>query len=43
MEKFSDLEKLGVSSEVLSFISEKNDKVLNNEGRSLGDTFMADQ
>lgn len=39
MEKFSDLEKLGVSSEVLSFISEKNDKVLNNEGRSLGDTF----
>lgn len=39
MEKFSDLAKLGVSNEVLSFISEKNDKVLNNEGRSLGDTF----
>lgn len=39
MEKFSNLAKLGVSNEVLSFISEKNDKVLNNEGRSLGDTF----
>lgn len=39
MEKFSDLEKLGVSSEMLAFFNEKGDKVLNNEGRSLGDTF----
>ena len=39
MEKFSDLEKLGVSSEMLAFFKEKGNKVLNNEGRSLGDTF----